>query len=70
MFRWITEAQDRYKNNGEMRPISPPVSNPKILSLMDIQEPIFHHTKAYSCRTNQMPVKKKTMSASLDGNIE
>ena len=56
IFRWITEAQERYKDNNDMRPSSAPLSNPRILSLMDIQEPVFHLTKAYRDRGEQMPV--------------
>ena len=56
--RWMTEARDKYTEKDDLRPKSKPIQEEKPLSLMDVQEPVFHHTKAYNDRKNLMPVNQ------------
>ena len=44
--RWRSEVQAQYVGRQAGRPTSAPAFNPRLLSLMDNQEPVFHHTKA------------------------
>lgn len=52
--RWLSEQQSRYTGHLGLRPTSAPNFNPRLISLMDNQEPVFTHTKAYATRGHQM----------------
>ena len=52
--RWKSEFKEQYKGRLGGRPSSAPDFNPRLLSLMDNQEPVFHHTKSYASRSHQM----------------
>ena len=54
VLRWQSEFKEMYKGRLGGRPSSAPDFNPRLLSLMDNQEPVFHHTKSYASRTHQM----------------
>ena len=54
ILRWQSEFKEMYKGRLGGRPSSAPEFNPRLLSLMDNQEPVFHHTKSYASRTHQM----------------
>ena len=69
ILRWCSEIQDKYKGNLGRRPSSAPHFNPRQISLMDNQEPVFHHTKQYSSRTHQMQACSHTCITLLSSII-
>ena len=71
--RWRSECQDKFKGTLGGRPSSAPHFNPRQISLMDHQEPVFHHTKSYASRTHQMqelyPFKEGVASSLQDLDV-